>query len=170
MKRLVIDIETTELEPWKGRIVAIGCRDTGSKKTMCFFDEDEFSLLQRFTDFYKNGGYGEIIGYNISFDIRFIFARCLFYNLPCQPLWSSRRTDVMDILRKGKLGYSYSFNKSGKLQDWVEFIFNASKLEKGDSVLKLYEKREFTRIINYCKEDVNLTYRLWERIQGVLWN
>jgi hypothetical protein len=61
----------------------------------------------------------------------------------------------------------YCYNKPGTLEEWVEFIFDDGKMPLSDSVSKLYEKGRLTDILNYNKQDVELTYRLWERVQKV---
>lgn len=166
MKKCVLDIETEGLEPWKDKLICIGCRDTDSPKTIVFFDENEEVLLKRFLAYYVRWGFQEVIGFNVSFDLRFLFAKCLRYKLPAPKLFNSFFTDVMDNVRAVKKMYSY--NKPGKLDDWLQFIFGIGKLEKGESVKDLYERREFTRIIQYNKQDVNMTYKLWKRIRVVL--
>ncbi len=166
MKRCVLDIETTGLEPWKDRIVCIGIRDVDEPKTVVFLDEKEEALMKRFSAYCERKQFKEVIGYNISFDMRFLFVKCLKYELKAGGLFLSTFTDVMDNMRAVRKMYSY--NKPGKLQDWVQFLFGTSKLEKGDAVAKLFENREFTRIIDYNRQDVDLTYQLWKRIQVVL--
>ena len=166
MKTCVLDIETEGLEPWNDRLVCIGVRDIDSHKTIVFLEEDERTMLERFILWYKRGGFREVIGFNVTFDLRFLFARCLKYELSAGELFHSTFTDIMDNLKSVKRMYSY--NKPGKLNEWVQCVLGTSKLEKGDAVKEMYENREFTKIIQYCKQDVNLTYDLWVRIQKVL--
>jgi len=150
-RKCVIDIETEGLEPWKDRIICIGVRDTDNPKTIVFFDEDEKAVLEGFVKYYLKKGFNEVIGFNVNFDIRFIFAKCLKYEIPAPGLFNSTFTDVMDNVRSVKRIYSY--NKPGKLEQWLQFLF---------------ERREFTRIIQYNKQDVDMTYELWKRIRMVL--
>ena len=166
MKRCIIDIETEGLEPWKDRIICIGCKNAENGKTTVFFDEEERPILESFVRYYDNNGFSEIIGYNLSFDIRFIFAKCLKYEIPAPRLFNSLFTDVMDNVRAVRKMYSY--NRPGKLDEWLQFLFGVGKLEKGDSVKDLFEKREITKIIQYNKQDVDMTYKLWKRIQVVM--
>ncbi|MFH1294774.1 MAG: ribonuclease H-like domain-containing protein [Candidatus Aenigmatarchaeota archaeon] len=166
MKSCVIDIETEGIEPWKDRIICIGARSASEGKAVVFFDEDEETALRKFIAFYERGQFNEIIGYNVSFDLRFIFAKCLKYAIPAKALFGSAFTDVMDNVRAVRKMYSY--NKPGKLDDWLQFVFGIGKLEKGNSVKDLYDRREFTRIIQYNKQDVDMTFELWKRIGVVL--
>lgn len=165
-KRCIIDIETEGLEPWKDRIICIGARDTENHKTIVFFNEDERTILEEFVKYYQRNGFQEIIGFNVNFDIRFIFAKCLKYEIPAPVLFNSEFTDIMDNVRAVRRMYSY--NKPGKLDEWLQFIFGIGKLEKGESIKDLFEGREFTRIIAYNKQDVDMTFELWKRIRMVL--
>ena len=166
MKKCVIDIEAEGLEPWKDKIICIGARDVDNGKTVVFFDDDERVILERFIAYYKKYEFREVIGYNLSFDIRFIFAKCVKYEIPAPQLFNSTYTDVMDNMRAVRKMYSY--NRPGKLDEWLQFIFGVGKLEKGDSIKDLYKNREITRIIQYNKQDVDMTYELWKRVRLVL--
>jgi len=166
MKRCVIDVESEGLEPWKDRLICVGCRDTDSPKTKVFFSEDEKDLVNEFISYYNRKGFNEVIGFNVSFDLRFIFAKCLKYRIPAPKLFNSHFVDVMDNVKSIRRMYSY--NKSGKLDDWLQYLFGIGKLEKGKSVKDMFEKREFTRIILYNRQDVNMTYELWKLIRTIL--
>jgi DNA polymerase elongation subunit (family B) len=164
--KCIIDIETEDLEPTQGRIVCIGIKDCQTRKTTVFYHDDEEKMLKVFMEYYKRRVFTEIIGYNVLFDIRFIFAKCLKYGLSANGFFSATFTDLMSIMRSVRRIYCY--NKPGTLEEWVEFVFDDGKMPLSDSVGKLYEKGRITDILNYNKRDVELTYRLWERVQKVL--
>ena len=166
MSKCVIDIETTGLEPWTDRIVCIGIRDIGSSRSIVFFDENEEILVKKFISYFRRKQFKEIIGYNVNFDIRFIFTKCLKYEICAGYVFNAKFTDVMDNMRSVRRIFSY--NKPGKLDQWLNFVFGIGKIENGESVNDMFEKREFTRIINYCRWDVDMTFRLWKRIRMVL--
>ncbi len=165
-KRCVLDIETEGLEPWKDRLICIGCRAVDGKKTFVFFEDDEKTTLEQFLAWFNRNGFNEVIGYNLSFDMRFLLAKCLKYEIPAPELFNALFTDVMDNVRAVRKMYSY--NKPGKLDDWLQYIFGIGKLEKTGSIKNLYGRHEFTRIINYNKQDVEMTLALWQRIRIVL--
>ena len=80
--KVILDIETTSFEPWSGKIICIGVKDANDGETNVFYDEHEESLLLLFFKHMNKKKYREVIGFNLSFDMRFIFARCLKYKLP----------------------------------------------------------------------------------------
>ena len=164
--KCVIDIETEDLEPTQGRIICIGVKDCQTGKTTVFYYDDEEEMIKTFLEYYKKKGFTEIIGSNGLFDIRFIFAKCLKYGLAANWFFSATFTDLMSIMRSVRRIYCY--NKPGTLEEWVEFVFDDGKMPLSDSIGKLYEKGRITDILNYNKRDVELTYRLWERVEKVL--
>jgi len=164
--KCVLDIETEDLDPKEGRIICIGIKDVETGKIIVFYHENEKEMLKAFLEYCKRRNFTEIIGYNVLFDIRFIFAKCLRYGLPANGFFSAAFTDLMSIMRSVRRIYCY--NKPGTLQEWVEFIFDDGKMPLSDSIGKLYQKGRITDILNYNKRDVELTYRLWERVRKVL--
>lgn len=165
-KKCVIDIETESLDPKEGRIICIGIKGIGAERTIVFYNENEKQMIKDFLDYFHNERFREIIGYNVLFDIRFIFVKCLKYELASNGFFSAAFTDLLTVMKSVRRMYSY--NKPGTLQEWVEFIFNDSKMSLDDSIEKLYEKGRITDILNYNKKDVELTFRMWERIEKVL--
>src|SRR4030065_1709890 len=107
MNSCIIDIETEDLDPKEGRIICIGTKDAENGKVTVFFDEDEENMLKDFLGYFHNRNFKEIIGYNILFDIRFIFAKCLRYGLSANGFFSSSITDLMTIMKSVRRIYSY---------------------------------------------------------------
>lgn len=167
-KKCVLDIETESLDPKEGRIICIGTKDAETEKTIVFYDENEKQMLIDFLDYFHEKGFNEIIGYNILFDIRYIFARCLKHNICSNGFFKSIHIDLMLTMKSVK--NVYSLNKAGKLDEWAEFLFGAGKYPLPDSVSKLFEKGNISQIIEYNKRDLEITYLLWKRIQKVFSN
>jgi DNA polymerase elongation subunit (family B) len=168
MKRCVIDIETEDLSPIEGRIICIGIRDVDNGSTIVFYDKDEVRMLKDFFDYFGNKCFKEIIGYNVLFDIRFIFARALKHNLDAHGFFTSSYHDLMGIMKSVK--NSWSWNRPHTLEEWSQLIFGNGKVELGTSVADLYRKGMIDKIIEYNKQDVEITYNLWKRVEKILWS
>lgn len=164
--KCVIDIETESLDPKEGRIICIGVKDVETSKTTVFYDEEEENMMKAFLDYFHKRNFKEIIGYNVLFDIRFIFAKCLRYGLSANGFFSATFTDLMTIMKSVRRIYCY--NRPGTLNEWTEFIFGAGKYPLTESISDLFEKGRISQIIEYNKRDVEITYQLWERIEKVL--
>ena len=165
----VIDIETTSLKPWDGQIICIGIMDVDSEIIKVFYNESEKIMLQEFLEYFHTKKFNEIIAYNSSFDTRFIFGRCLKYNLYANGFFKSSVTDLMQIMKTGTKFYG-SYNKAGKLDEWCEMVLGSGKLSLPDSILSLYEQGRVKEIIKYNHWDVKITYDLWRRVMRVFHN
>jgi uncharacterized protein YprB with RNaseH-like and TPR domain len=165
-KKCVIDIETESLEPTQGRIICIGIKDVGSGEAKVFYDDTEAEMLRRFLSYFHDNGFNEIIGYNILFDLRYIFARCLKYRLYSNGLFRCPHIDLMLIMKSVK--NVFSMNKPGTLGEWSKFLFDEDKLEKGGDVPELFKDGKIKQIMDYNEKDVELTFQLWKRIQEVM--
>ncbi len=168
MKRCVIDIETTALHPAEGRIICIGIMDVDTEDVKVFQREDEAWMIIEFLNYYRKGGFNEIIGYNILFDTRFIFGRCLKHGIMAAQFLNSRYTDLMHIMKSVRP--VYSTNRPGKLGEWADLILGDGngKITLEEDIKTLYEEGRIREIVQYNEVDVLVTYRLWERVQKVM--
>lgn len=168
-KRCVIDIETEGLSPIDGRIICIGIKDVDNGSVIVFFDNDEKRMLIDFFDFFSKKCFREIIGYNVLFDIRFIFARALKYDLDAQGFFNCDFNDLMSIMKSVK--NVWSLNRPHTLDEWSQLVFGNGngKIELKMSVAELFRNGLIDKIIEYNKHDVELTCNLWKRVEKILW-
>lgn len=165
-KKCVLDIETTGFNPWTGRIICVGIRNIASGEVTVFYDDHEETLLIRFLQYFNKNNFREIIGFNIGFDIRFIIARCLRYKIPSNGFFTATAIDLMRVLN----GYKrlYNFNRPGTLDEWARFLLGKGKLLNNASVPSLYRQGRIAEILEYNRNDVEITFEIWERINSVL--
>ena len=164
--RCILDIETTSFQPWSGRIICIGIKDACNGDVQVFYDDDEESLLMQFFRYVNKKQYGEIIGFNLAFDMRFIFARCLLYKIQSYGFFDTVQTDLMMILKNVKKGFNY--NQPGTLNDWATALLGRRKLFDNTQVPELYDHDRIQDLIEYNQNDLELTYELWGWVQIVL--
>ncbi|GAG39009.1 unnamed protein product, partial [marine sediment metagenome] len=138
--------------------------DSGEIKI--FQDEHEETLIMQFLKYFNKKNYNEVIGFNIPYDLRYIFAKCLKYRIPANGFFSLKQTDLMMILKNVKQGYN--FNQPGKLNDWTKTIFGKQKLYQNTEIPELYRRGRIKDIIEYNTQDLQLEYELWKRITFVL--
>lgn len=170
MKTCVIDIESRSLDPTSGRIICIGTLDADTGKTEVFHDEDEKKMLEDFLDYYAKNGFKRVVGFNLMFDVRYIFGRCLKYGVPVNNLIYSEIDDVMMTVKSAGRKI-YNFNKPYPLENWSKLVLGEGKMFKSEDVLTLYNQGKIREIIDYNRQDLILTFKLWKRIRKVLgWN
>jgi len=163
-KICILDIETNG-DPWTGRIISIAIMNTETKGIAVFYDENEETLIMHFLQFFNKNGFIHIVGFNIIYDIRYIFGKCLKYQLKANGFFKAKTTDLMMIL-KG-LNKSYNYNRPGRLAEWAQLIGRNTSW-KSAPVPVLYQQKKIDEIVAYNREHVQTTYELWKRINLVL--
>jgi len=169
-EKILLDIEVTNLDHTKGRIICIGTLDlrVPNAEPKIFYDEDEEKMVKDFIDYFNSEGFNQIVGYNISFDVRYIFAKCLRYLIPCDRFAFSDYLDIMQILKQVKLTYVYTLNKPGKLDDWTYFLFGEKKPMSYEDLLRAYARKDIETVINYNKYDLMIEALLYQGIRYIL--
>lgn len=159
----VIDCETTGLDPLTNRIICIGvCYQSlefkNKKIAVVFQNFDEKKMLEEFWEFidktFKDLNFIFFVGFNIEFDIRFIYLRSLFYKLKIKKFLHI--IDVMKVLGCGQ------WRAEGTLKDYADFfkIENGAPHIDGSKVPALYEEGKIDLIVEYCESDVLITSQL----------
>ena len=167
MKKCIIDIETSTFIPWEpGRIICIGTKNIQTREIQIFYDENEEKLLIDFLRYFNKRQFQQIIGYNISYDIRYIFSRCLKYNIQAPQFMHAKPTDLMAILKGPILELNY--NKPGTLNQWSQLVLQKSKLYHNTEIPDLYHAGKIQEIIRYNEKDLEITYELYNRIQNII--
>jgi hypothetical protein len=169
---LIVDIETTGLNPWECRIICIGYKDPAMPDSdpICILDEDEEKILLEFLSVFVAGKYNQLIMYNGAFDYRFIFARCLYYRITCKEWVNASIYDIMQVMQQVKQTYVYSMNKSGGLDNWITFLLGVSKTLTFEEMLAAWELKEYLQIIEYNINDVQTEFLLYALIESVKQN
>lgn len=107
----------------------------------------------------------EIIGHNEDrFDIPWLRTRCLYYNIPAFPHY-----DTLDTLKSAKSKFKFNSNK---LDYIAQFLGVGQKVHVDyklwvDIVLKK-SKKALSELVDYCKEDVRLVERVFDRMMPYL--
>ena len=149
---VVLDIETLGLDPFRNRIIAIGFKT--AKKYLIKISENEAELLEWFWDFSKDK---YIIGWNIlKFDIPFLRTRSLIRNIKIHTL------RVLDIFREL---FSDNPQKWHSLSEVAEALFGKPKPNTSQIVSEAYLNKNYRIIENYLKKDLELTYKIFDRMK-----
>jgi DNA polymerase elongation subunit (family B) len=166
MTELILDIETTGIDPTENRIVCISVKDTARDRIYSFQEEDESSLLTKFFLFVNRRNVERIVAYNTPFDRRFIAARAALHNVETSGFLEIEYEDLMSVLTNG--GYCYSRNDTHSLDEWAEFFLDEEKLMEGGSVPEKYEEGKIEEIVEYCEQDVEITHQIWEKVNSII--
>jgi uncharacterized protein YprB with RNaseH-like and TPR domain len=165
---LILDIETTGLNPLYDRITCIGVMREDDKEVTCFYGEDEKKLLQEFWKYIENC-FGllspqwidppfKVVGFNIiKFDCRFIHIRSMVNNVKATLKLKKYYLDLQYEL-------AYFNPPYGTLADYLQTI-GETKNGNGTHAIELYRSGDWKHLVEYCKNDVLVTKKLFERCQ-----
>jgi DNA polymerase elongation subunit (family B) len=133
-------------------------------------EQDEKGSLIEFLSFLKdfNPEMDELVGHNIvSFDLPFIFQRCLVHRICAQPFVSFGELNVRHIF--DTMHHWWLGNRRGRvsLDDiaWALGIESSKTAEvEGSKVFDLYQAGQLEQIREYNLNDVRLTRKIYERM------
>jgi len=164
----VINIETTGLMPFDSRIINIAVIDLREPESVVhFFDADESKLVTEFIKWFDASGINELIGFNISFDYRFIFAKMLRYRIVSTQFIDADLYDIMQILKQVKAEFVFGFNKPGTLNEWADYLLDMRPPISQAEVLKAWEEERYKDIEQYNKWKVEATSLLYVLIKYI---
>lgn len=168
-RQLVINVETTGVLPWESRILSIAYKDAAVPDMIpvAITGEDEEVLLRTFLDVVKLMQPDELIGYFISFDYRFILAKCMLYRLPAAEMLAAELRDVGQIMQQIKEAFVFGLNKPGTLDNWSRHLLGVGKLGTAEDVFAAWERKDLAYISQYNAVNVELTFGLWTLIRLV---
>jgi DNA polymerase elongation subunit (family B) len=174
-RTVVLDIETVALDPsdekgaldaMTGRVVCISMLvdDGKGAQEITFAGEDEARIITGFWDALRPGDV--VVGHNVlDFDIRFLQQRSWILGIqPSRPL-DTRRYYTADVIDTLQLWTSWSGNKKGVTLDALGAALGCGrKTGEGKNVAQWWVERDIDSIKKYCREDLQLTYRVFCRL------
>lgn len=166
-KPIIINIETTGSKPWESRIsdIAILQPTDPSVPVIHFIDEDEFKLMEAFAEWFTAYAPNEIIGYNVSFDVRFIFAVAMRYRIKLPTLISVELTDLMQIMKQIFPKYVFGYNPSGSLDDWALYLFGEEPPMTQAEELKAWQTGDYEKVQEFNEWKVKMSFLLLSLIE-----
>ena len=133
-------------------------------------EHDEREMLQAFLNFMSvfDPDTDEVVGHNlISFDLPFIFQRCLINNLKAKPfvnLGDYNMRGVFDTMRHWWLGDRRSRVSLDDIAWAMGFESSKTAVVEGSKVFDLYHAGRLAEIREYNLNDVRLTRKVYERM------
>ena len=170
---LIINIEATGANPWDSRLIVITIRDPSDAEgqPFTFFNELEEAVVRAFLEWFEGQDIERLVGYNTSYDHRFIFACALKYRIPAPKFAAVEIYDIMQVLTQVQRKFVPSMNKPGKLEDWTKYLFGEAKLMTFEQVLEAWGQKRYADIITFNEDQVQkhlMLYRLICLVTGEL--
>lgn len=160
---IILDIETTGLNPLEDEIVAVGMRTPNALEVHTAEDNTERGLIDRVLVELSRWSNPVLVGYNITgFDLPFLTARGLKHSLPVHVLRDCYRIDLMHVVQR----YLLTGKRYCKLSDITAFLdIRVEDDVTGADVPELVRQGRWEEVRTHCRKDVETTYNLFRRLQ-----
>lgn len=162
-KELIINIETTGTKPWESRIICIGVMDpnTLEPKVTNFLEETEVQTLDAFLQWLEGTSFSHLVGYNVSFDYRFIYALMQKYRRSSAQWKNIKLYDLMQQQKQVKDSYVFGYNPTGTLEQWATYLLGSKPYAPQKQVYKWLKEKNIDEIVNFNTDKVTKAYYLW---------
>ena len=162
-KELLINIETTDVLPWKGRIFSIAMLDLNDPLAipLILIENNEAALIEQFLDLFEKGNFAKLVGFKLTFDYRFIFAKMLLYRLRSKKFVDIDLRDVKQILDQVKEKFVYFPDRRGTLSDWGKHLLGRGKFGKQETILREFIAGNFDYVRDFQTRQIELTRDLY---------
>ena len=163
-KEIMINIETTDVKPWKGKIFSIAWKDltTPGAETQVIVDEDEKGLLVAFLNEFNVGNYKTIIGYNLKFDYQWIFNKLMLYRIPANKFYEADMRDVFQLMSQVKEEFVYNARAYGKLDEYAKELLGIGKMGTQETLLKRYISGDTAYVEAFQVRQIEITNGLYQ--------
>jgi hypothetical protein len=161
--RLCINIETTGVLPYESRLICIGVLDPAPAEVqiMQFANETEEATITEFVDWLNSTGYSELVGYNVAFDFRFLYALMQRYRLVC-PAWTAMNlNDLQTQQKQVKQAFVPGQNKAGTLEEWSTYLLGTVPYAKQEQVYTWLKEGNIDEILLFNEDKVVKAYMLY---------
>lgn len=160
IKYLIVDIETTSLDPSEnGRVTCISTLNISNNEIKSFADIDEFKILKEFWDYVKLLDSPTIVSFNgSSFDIPYLIHRSIVRR---QPIYRYKQLDLRQVVNSFFL--SYDKKVKGNLAYWANVLGIEQKTPPGSQMIALFMENKLDEIKCHCEEDILITKALFDR-------
>ena len=163
-KELLVNIETTDSKPWKGRIYSIAYQDSRMPDSLpvVLVNDNEEELLRQFLDIFNQINPAKLIGFKLTFDHRYIFNKIMNYRLQSEKWANIEMRDVKQLMDQVKEEFVYFPDKTGTLDDYGKSLLGKGKYGTQKEILKRFLAKDFDYVKAFQERQLEITNGLYQ--------
>jgi len=163
-REILINIETTDAKPWKGKIFSIAWLDLSMPEAepQIIVDEDEEGILKEFIWMFEKEGFTKVWGFKTIFDYRFIFNKLMLYRMQSKAFYDAELGDVKQLLDQVKEAFVYFPDKTGKLDDYGKELLGIGKYGSQADLLRRYIAGDIPYVERFQLQQIQVTKGLFD--------
>ena len=161
---IIVNIETTDVEPFNGKIFSIAWLDLSQPgaQIQVIVDEDEEGMLRAFMQEFQRIAPREIVGYNLKFDYQWIFNKLMLYRISGKELFGVGLKDVFQLMSQVKEEFVYNARAFGTLDDYAKELLGRAKLGDQETLLRMFTQKNFPYVEAFQVNQIELTRDLYQ--------
>jgi len=170
-RRLILNIETNGLDPFKNRIISIGLQDPlkpNELPTIIMLDDEAYMIKLLFM-IIQDGDYNDIVGYGLSFDYRFILVKAMKYNIGCKEFYNCGLIDLMQAVAQGKFAFVYFPQKASSLSNVANYFWNFPKVFPDLQLLKYYAEGDMQKVREFAVDQIVRIFALYSLFYRIIY-
>ena len=163
-KELLINIETTDVKPWEGRIYSLGLQDLSmpGSEPIVLINNSEENLINDFLQIFNTIKPKKLVGFKLIFDYRFIFSKMMLYRINNKSFKDIALRDIKQIMDQVKEEFVYFPSKIGSLDDWGKMLLGKGKYGAQELMLRKYIAGDFDYVKAFQLRQLELTKGLYD--------
>lgn len=170
-KALILNIETEGYRPWEHKIIAIGIQDplVPNSLPVVIMHPDEAFMISSLFMVIKEGDYGELVGYGLSFDFRFLLIKAMKHNINCKEFYDCKLLDLMQAAAQGKFEFMYKPQSPPSLSDLSDYLWKYPKPFTDLEMIKYWRQGQDEKVLEFASSQITrilALYILFHRVSG----
>ena len=163
-KEVLINIETTDAKPWKGKLFSIAWLDLSMPEAepQIIVDDNEQGILKAFIDVFEQTGFTKILGFKVIFDYRFIFNKLMLHRMQSKAFYDAELRDVKQLMDQVKEAFVYFPDKKGKLDDYGKELLGVGKYGTQETLLRRYIAGDTAYVERFQLQQIQVTNGLYD--------
>ncbi len=119
-------------------------------------------MINQFIDLFNQINPKKLIGFKLTFDQRYIFAKMMLYRIQNEAFKNIEMLDIKQIMDQVQEKFVYFPSKVGTLDDWGKMLLGIGKLGSQELMLRKYLAGNFEYVKSFQERQLEITNGLYQ--------